>query len=933
MTEPLDAPHPAQRTPLLATKLQIPLPRPNLVPRPRLIQRLDDGLRLGRKLTVVSAPAGYGKTTLLSEWVCGSAAGGRSLQTAWLSLDEADNNSRRFFAYLVGALQTADERIGHSLAHLLATPQMPLPEVLVAELINDMAALSTENPDLCQLLVLDDYHTITELAVHKAVGFLLEYQPAYLHLAIITRQDPPLPLARLRGRGQVTEIREQDLCFTSDEAAAFLNQTMGLDLTAGDIATLEARTEGWIAGLQMAALSMANRDPESAARFISGFTGRHQFILDYLTDEVLAGQAEPIQDFLLRTSILDRLTAPLCDALLSDLQPPIPSTQPLLEHVDAANLFILPLDDERRWYRYHRLFADLLQARLQAMQPALLPELHRRAAVWYEQRGLGADAVGHALATGDYAYAAGVVERAIRQLETWSRIDSATYLDWYRALPQDVTQARPRLRLFAGRALYATGQTEAGEQVLHELEQELERGASAPEPAKLETQTLLDQMLSDRASFAAVRGDLQQAVEYAQRALDRLPEDDDLARARPTSVLGLAHLRAGDLDQAGHAFTQAIAALSAATSTGAADLQFAAVPFVCNLAEVQFLQGRLRQAFQSLERAMDMGTFDGRRTPVTGFADLGMGKIFHEWNELQAAERHMLEGLELLKQGHIPASFGAGYALLAHIRQALGQPEAARNAMRQAMQSAAASGLPRLSIQASAHQARLWLAQGQSDRAAGWAREYQQLGPAEYLREFEDLTLVRVLMAGDDAPGALALLNRLLPPARDAGRMAAVLEMHTLRALLLGTTGDLDAVLNALAPALQLAAPEGYVRLFLDAGEPMARLLYHATRHGIELTYARTLMAAFEGVNDERPTTGPEDGLSVLRPSSLIEPLTPRELEVLRLLAEGLTNPEIAERLFTSLSTVKSHTRNLYGKLAVHSRREAVTAAQQLGLL
>jgi LuxR family maltose regulon positive regulatory protein len=737
-----------------------------------------------------------------------------------------------------------------------------------------------------------------------------------------------LPLARLRGRGQVTEIREQDLCFTSSEAASFLNQTMGLDLAASSIAALEARTEGWIAGLQMAALSMVNRDAESIARFIGSFTGRHQFILDYLTDEVLASQPQSMQDFLLRTSILDRLTAPLCDTLLSDLQPPIPGTQPFLEHANAANLFIQPLDDERQWYRYHRLFADLLQARLQATQPVLLPELHRRAAAWHEQHGLGAEAVGHALATGDFAYAAGVVERTIRRIETWSRIDSATYLDWYRALPHDVVQVRPRLRLFAGRALYVTGQTEAGEQVLRELEQELERDISALEPARLETKSLLDQMLSDRASFAAVRGDLRLAVEYAQRALDRLPKDDTLARVRPTSVLGLAHFRAGDLDQASRDFAQAIAALTAAASIGVADLHFAAVPIVCNLAEVQFLQGQLHQAFRTLEQAMEMGTVGGQHTAATGFADLGMGKICYEWNKLQAAERHVLEGLERLQQGHIPASFGAGYTLLAHTRQALGQPQAAQDAMDRAVQNAVASGLSRLSIEASAHQARLWLAQNQVDRAIGWARDYHQFGPAEYLREFEDLTLARVLMARDDAPGALALLDRLLPPARDAGRMATVLEIHTLLALGLGATGDLDAALDALAPALQLVATEGYTRLFLDAGEPMARLLYHAARHGIEPACTQLLLAAFDAAAmDQVPSS------TVRHPSSLFEPLTPRELDILHFLSEGLTNPEIAERLFISLATVKSHTRNLYGKLEVHSRQEAVTAAQQLGLL
>ncbi|HSR33477.1 MAG TPA: LuxR C-terminal-related transcriptional regulator [Anaerolineae bacterium] len=943
MTEPLPARNLSQPAPLLATKLHVPPPRPNLVSRPRLVQQLDDGLRMGRKLSVLSAPAGYGKTTLLIEWIHGRGGLTSPLQIAWLSLDEGDNDPVRFFAYLVAALQKTDPRIGQGVEHLLGAPQPPSPETLVAELINDLAALSPGDgpPDL--LLVLDDYHAIANLAIHEAIGLLLERQPAHVHLAITTRQDPPLPLSRLRGRGQVTEIREQDLRFDLDEAADFLSRSMGLDLTAGDVATLEARTEGWIAGLQMAALSMVNRDPESAARFIAGFTGRHQFILDYLTDEVLAGQPQPIQEFLLHTSILDRLCAPLCHALVGeggDWAPqvgpaPMPNThsaisgiQHLLETLDAANLFILPLDDERQWYRYHRLFADLLQARLQATHPTLVPELHRRAAAWHQQNGLGAQAVRHALATGDFVFAAAVIEQAISRLETWSHIHSATYLDWYRALPAEVVHPRPKLRLFAARALYATGQIQAGERAVDELEQQLEGSTSGPESAMLEARRLLDHILTDRASFSAVRGDHHQAIEIAQRVLDRLPEDDALARVRPISVLGLAHLRAGDLDEAGRAFTQVIAAMTAAPSTRAPDLQFAAVPLVCNLAEVQFLQGKLHEAFQTLERAVQMGTIDGRRTAGTGFADLVMAKIHYEWNELQVAECHVLEGLEQLRQGHIPASFGAGYTLLAHIRQALGDPQAAQEAMRQAVQIAATSSIPRLSVQASAHQARLWLAQDEDDRAARWAHDYQQLGPTSYLREFEDLTLARVLLARDDASIALDLLDRILPPAQAASRLASVLEIHALRTLALATTGDLDAALDALAQALELAAPEGYVRLFLDAGEPMARLLYHASRRGIEPAYTRDLLAAFDV-----DITGQVPSSVAHPPTSIVEPLTPRELDVLSLLAEGLTQPEIAERLFISKSTVKTHMRNLYGKLEVRSRREAVAAAEQLGLL
>ena len=932
---------------LLSTKLFIPPPRPDHVSRPRLVQRLDEGLRLGRRLSVLSAPAGYGKTTLVSEWIAHRDGTDPPLHATWFSLDDGDNDPARFFAYLAAALQNVAPQPGDGqpgrLQRLVAAPQLPPLERLVTALINDVAAAFNIPSGSRLLLVLDDYHAITELAIHEALGLLIERQPPRMHLAITTRHDPPLPLSRLRGRGQVTELRESDLCFTPAEAAAFLNQSMGLDLAESHVAVLETRTEGWIAGLQMAALALQGLagqglapqapsadDTGSVSHFIAAFSGRHQFILDYLTDEVLAGQPSPVQTFLLQTSILERLTAPLADALLPDLQypisipdTPIPNTQSLLEHLDAANLFIHPLDGERRWYRYHRLFADLLQARLQEAHPDLPPELHRRAAAWYEEHGLAASAVHHALATQDHELAIDLIDRVVGRIDTWTHVSGATYLRWLKALPDELVRARPRLRLFAARALYATGQPHEAERLLTEVEDALRAGGPDPE-----AENLLRPLIADRASFAIVRGDLGEGIAYAEQALANLPDDDAPARLRFTAILALARLRAGDVLQASRDFAQAIAT---AKATG---LAIAAVPLACNLAEAQMLQGQLRAALGTCQQAREMGTLDGQPTPHTGFADLVEARIRYEWNELQLAERQVRAGLEQLSQGNIPASFGLGHALLAQIRQALGDPAGAREAMIQAVQHARDGDIPRIAHTAFALQARLWLAQGQIDQAAAWASDYRQAAPVEYLRAAEDLVLARVLLAGDDAPAALSLLDALLAPALSASRLGSAIEIQALRALALAATMGQDQALQAIEWALRTAEPEGYVRLFVDEGGAMARLLRHAARRGIAPTYTGQLLEAFE-------TTGTRSPSLDLHPPSaapgaaeaLIEPLTPRELEVLHLLAEGLTNPEIARQLFVSLPTVKSHTRNIYGKLGVHKRREAVNRARQLGIL
>ncbi|MBN1138587.1 MAG: AAA family ATPase [Anaerolineae bacterium] len=895
---------------LLTTKLYIPPVRQEWVPRPHLIERLNDSLGqssrgFARKLTLVSAPAGSGKTALIAAWLSDlqSVVPGTFVQNrvGWLLLEAAENDPYRFFAYLVAALRTVDREIGQEALRLLErTPPVPA-ESLVTSLINDLAKAAP------LILVLDDYHAITELAIHEAVGSLVDRQPPTMHLVITTRHDPPLPLSRLRGRGQMTELRQSDLRFTPEEAAAFLNRSMRLQLTPSEIATLEEHTEGWITGLQLAALSMQGRDPASVAQFVAGFSGRHHFILGYLTDEVLLRQPQPVRTFLLQTSILNRMCGALCDAVLdsADLKP----GKEMLEQIEAGNLFVAPLDDEHEWYRYHHLFAELLQARLQKTQPDLVPELHRRAAAWYERGGFSAEAVHHALATQDYLLAAEATERAILRIATWSRADTAMIQRWLAALPDEAVQPRPWLRLFTSRLLFVSGQPELANQTLQALEAWLQDHPTAPDAARI-----LGLAMVDRASYAAVLGNVQQAKKLARQALAHTPKDDPIARFRAPAILGMAHSRAGEAAEAHDAFSQAA---QAAISAG---LNFVAVPFLCNLAEIEIVQARLWQAMQTCEEAGQLAIVDGAPASVAGFVRLQAAKILYEWNDLHAAKRHLLEGLELLSQGGISESFGSGHAVLARIKQALADHEGARKAAQQAVQIAQRENVPRLVDLTSAYQARIWLAQGQIDLAARWADEYRQSGETEYLREFEDLTLARVLLAEGQSAEAVALLDARLAPARAAGRMGAVIEIQALRALALPTPGE---ALDALGQALSLAEPEGYVRLFLDGGEPMQALLKRAAARGIAPRYASRLLAAF----------GPPGEVVAKAPQPLVEPLTDRELEVLHMLAEDLSNREIGRRLFISLPTVKSHTRNIYGKLGVHNREEAVAQAQAMGIL
>jgi LuxR family maltose regulon positive regulatory protein len=896
-------------TPLLATKLYLPRPRTNVVSRTHLIVRLNEGLH--RRLTLISAPPGFGKTTLAGLWI---ATSGRP--AAWLSLDHADNDSTRFLAYLVAALQTLAPTIGAGVAELLQSPQPPPIESLLPMLLNEIATLPQP-----AILVLDDYHVLDARPIDQALTFLIEHLPPQLHLVIATREDPQLPLARLRVRDQMTELRATDLRFTRAEAAAFLSQMMNLDLAAEDVAALEDRTEGWIAGLQLAALSMRGRD--DVGQFVGAFAGDHRYIVDYLVEEVLQRQPEQVRSFLLQTAILDRLHGPLCDAVTGQKH-----SQAQLEALERGNFFIVPLDDTRRWYRYHHLFADMLAAQLRAEQPNLVATLHQRASVWYEQHDSLTDAIRHALAAENFTRAANLIEPAVPAMRR-SRQD-ATLLGWLKALPDEVLRVRPVLSVGAVGALLAVGDLNGVEDRLRWAERWLDANADGPAQSAMVVvddvafRRLPGAIAVYRAAQALALGNVAAAMTYAQQALDLVPADDHLLHGAATGLLGLASWTSGDLDAAHRTFADGMANLQQAGHL--TDVIGCAIA----LADIQIVQGRLREAMRTYERGLQLATAQGAPL-LRGAVDMymGMSEIAREQNDLQAATQRLLRAQELGEHMGLPQSPYRRRVAMAHIKEAQGDLDGALTLLEEADRRYTGDFFPNVRPIA-ALRTRVWLAQGQLDAALGWARE-QRLSAHDdlsYLREFEHITLARVLLAhakGDRADSsmreALGLLERLLHAAEVGERTGSVIEILLVQALAHQAQGDIPAALAPLARALMLAEPEGYVRIFVDEGRPMLVLLEAAANQAITPNYVRRLLTAFGKAEDRPPVN-----------QGLIEPLSERELDVLRLLRTDLSGPEIARALMVSLNTLRTHTKNIYDKLVVNNRRAAVRRADELEL-
>jgi LuxR family maltose regulon positive regulatory protein len=901
---------------LLQTKLYVPRLRPFLIPRPHLIEKLHTGLN--GKLTLISAPAGFGKTTIVTEWIAGCKR-----PFAWLSLDERDNDLTRFLSYFIAALQTVSSSFGKKALGMLESPQPPPTESILTTLLNEIATIPEEFA-----LVLDDYHVVDDQTIDQALTFLLEHLPPQMHLVITTREDPPLPLPRLRVRGLLTEMRAADLRFTVEETAVFLNRVTGLELSAAEIASLEKRTEGWIAGLQLAALSMQGR--VDVHGFIEAFAGDDRYIVEYLVDEVLQRQPEHIRHFLLQTSILDRLNGSLCHAVTDQAEGDV-----LLETLERSNLFVIPLDDKRHWYRYHHLFADVLQAHLMKEQPKGIVTLHQRASAWYEHNDLTADAVRHAFAADDFERAARIIELA------WAEMDrnrqSAAWLRWVKKLPDDLVRARPVLSVGCAWALLDTGELESAMTHLQDAEDILSEGSEQPETAsgeivvvdEVEFQALPGTIAAARTYHALALGDMPGTIKYAQQALDFFPKEEHLRRGTPAALLGLASWASGDLSVARRSFTEAMSSYQKA-----GNILFAITgTFV--LADMLLAQGHLREAIKIYEESLQLAREHGEPV-LRGAADLytGLSELSLEQNNLETANAYLLQSKELGEEAALPRWYYRWCLAQARIQEAEGNLDEALNSLEEAERQYVRGPVPDIRS-TPAMKVRVWLKQGRLDAAQGWANA-QGLSVDDdlsYLREFDHLTLARMLIvqyrqdrAERSIQAAAALLERLRQAAEAGERAGSVLEILILQALAHEAKGDTLAALKPLEQALALAAPGGYIRIFVDEGVSMAQLLSELAARGIMPDYVRQLLAAFS-------TTEPgEAGLSKTQ-SAFVEPLSERELEVLQLVAQGLSNRQIAERLFLALPTVKGHNRNIYSKLQVNRRTEAVARARELGLV
>ena len=884
---------------LLTTKLHIPPARAELVARPRLVERLNAGLR--RRLTLISAPAGFGKTTLLSEW-----ASRCPRPVAWLSLDEGDNDPMRFLVHLVAALQRVGAIVPDEVTDLPLEARAAPTRALVTALINQVGASK-----MAFVLILDDYHLIEEQAVHDALTFLLDHLPPNMHVVIASRADPPLSIARLRARSQLTELRQSDLRFDAHEVSQFLNEVMRLGLAPVDVRALLSRTEGWIAGLQMAAVSIRGQDAGRRTHLIRDLTGSNRYIMDYLVEEVLERQPDQVQAFLLQTSVLGQLSGPLCDAVIAEGA----QGQQTLEYLDRANLFVIPLDNRREWYRYHRLFADLLRKRLSQIEPALVATLHRRASAWYESHGHTAVAIDHALSAEDFERAADLMEQTAE--ETVMRSELVTFLRWVARLPDEWLRARPSLGVLHAWALLLTGRW-------------VEAADSYLEQPATGTDIVAWKMAPIRALMALFQGQVPAAAEMSRRALEELPRRETFLRSIAAWNLSLSQLAEGDVSAGRQTLEELV---QASRQTGNYTI---AVMAMSSLAQLQRRLGRLQDAEVLYRRALELATDEeGNQLPIASEPLMGLGEIWREWNDLSLATQYLEQGIDSAQRWAETSALD-GYMSLVRVKQSQGDVEGAGNVLLLAQQMAEQfDGTDLDDLMVDLLRLRLSIAQGDIASAEHWTGhrpQYKYLHPEEgesgfgfvrsHMDKYERLLLARLRIAQQRPSEAVSLLEPLLALTQSLRRVDLLIEVEVLRALALQQLDDEDQALAALEHALGLAQPGGYVRIFVDEGPPMAQLLYRAAERGMAPEYAGELLAAFPAAPTAEPPV-----------SEMVEPLSKRELDVLQLIAEGLSNREIATRLFVSLPTVKWHSSNIYGKLGVRNRTQAVAKARALGIL
>ncbi|MEO8511226.1 MAG: LuxR C-terminal-related transcriptional regulator [Chloroflexota bacterium] len=892
--------------PIVDTKFYASRPRGSLVSRSRLEERLERGA--GGRLTLIAAPAGFGKTTLLAEWMAASAEAGRATM-AFVSLEQADNDVTSFWTSVAASVHRAVPSAG-SASTMLQDAQSPPIESVLAALVNDLGRVEDD-----VTLVLDDYHVVDAADVQQQMADLIEHLPPHAHVVIATRADPAFPLARLRARGELVEIRAADMRFTADETATYLNEVAGLDLAASDVATLEARTEGWIAALQLAALSIQGRD--DAARFIAGFAGDDRLVVDYLVEEVLQRQTDDVRAFLLDTSILDRLTGPLCDAVTGHS-----GGRGTLEALDRANLFVVPLDANRRWYRYHHLFADVLRARLLDERPEAITELHRRASEWFERNGERDRAIRHALAGENSERAAHLIELALPDLRRGRQ--DATLRRWLEALPREIFRNRPVLSEGYIGALMSNGELNDVDDLLDDAERWLDPGARTGSEMVVVDESAFARLPSAIAMYRAARaqlhGDREGTLAHARRGLELAGDDDPIGRGGAAGFLALAHWATGDLEVAHDYWTDAMVSLNRAGYT------VSATACMRPLAEIRAAQGRLRDARRTYERGLELATAKNG-SALRGAADMhtGLAELSLESNDLDAAADHLLTSTQFDERGAgLPQNASRRRIVTALLRAAEGDADAAIGLLDEAERTYVSEYFP-VVRPIRALTARFRIARGRLADAEDWVNERGIVADddLDYLGEFEHVTLARVLMArstttGDDRPmrDAVALLDRLQAAAAAGGRQRTVIEVLVLLAIARRALDDDGQALTALRRAMALAEPEAHVRIFIAEGPPMTALLELAVAHGISPPYARRLLAA----GNRR------------RRQPLAEPLSDRELEVLRFLATDLDGPGIARELVVGLSTVRSHTKSIYAKLGVNGRRLAVRRGEELGL-
>ncbi|MCB9450252.1 MAG: LuxR family transcriptional regulator [Anaerolineaceae bacterium] len=897
---------------LLNAKFFIPPLRTEHVPRVRLTEQLD--AFPNRKLTLISAPAGFGKTTLVSEWIAllrqqDNGETQTASDVVWLSLDESDNDLSRFLNYLIAALRRAYQDIGNAALDMLQTPQ-PIPvENILISLINEI----TEIPSTV-FLILDDYHTIHTTAIDEALTYLIEYLPSQIHLVIATREDPQLPLARLRARGELTELRATDLRFTLTETAEFLNQAMGLNLAAEDIAALEARTEGWVVGLQLAALSIQRH--KDAPSLIQSFSGNQRFVLDYLIEEVLDGQPESVQNFLLRTAILNQISGSLCD-VVTERQ----DSKTMLEMLENANLFIIALDQNREWYRYHHLFADLLRQRLHQTRSEEVPILHRRASEWYEQHGIIEQAIEHAVQAQDFERGATLIESIAEEI--WGRDEHTKLRRLLDRLPEKLIHTKPQFCIYYAWSLIAAGQLDSAERSLEAAEEVLSIDTLSTTSSK----AIRGRIAVTRSYLAFFQEDVPAIARYARAAIEYLPNQVSVWRSIAIVALGDALSMKGDYASAYHAHIDAVEACKTTNKTYI--VMLANLKLAINARHL----GRLQQTIEVCQEQLSLAQESRMMYTTTAGCFLAVwGEVLAELDELDEALIKAKRGVALTERGGDVLTRGWGYMCLARVLFSRGDYTDVETFIHKLESLDSRFDVPTwLMRQVTTWQVRVWLAQGNLPRTSQWLEQQglDEHGQPNLKHELEYMVYARFLLAKGHLDEAISLLQRILTAAEAGGRTARIVEIQILRSLTYQERGDMDHAVAALEQSLGLAEQGGFIRIFVDEGPLMANLLYKTLERGIATEYVCQLLAAFPAVEDAR-TVLPQ----MQHPDfEFIEALSDRELEVLQLIAEGLTNPDIATRLFLSPHTIKVHSRNIYEKLDVHNRTEAVARARGLGIL